>query len=60
MQVFPTVEGLEVFVNQGNTVTLKQGYVVVVIPPAYLNATIRALRDAAREAKALASEASDA
>lgn len=58
MQVFPTVDGLDVFVNQAGSITLRQQSYdrsdesLIVIPVGHINATIRALRSAAKEAKA--------
>ncbi len=57
MQVFPTVEGIEVFVNEGGTVTVKQESFMgedpslIVIPLCHVSALCKALRITAKEAK---------
>lgn len=57
MQVFPTTEALEVFVNEGGSVTMKQDDAMgddpslIIIPLEHIEAVIKALRAAKREAQ---------
>lgn len=57
MQVFPTVEGVEVFVNENCSITIRQeshmdeGSSLVVVPVQHISALCKALREAAKEAR---------
>ena len=57
MHVFPTTEGLEIFLNENGTITLKQEDpssgqdALVIIPVLHVTAVIKALRQIAKEAR---------
>lgn len=57
MQVFPTVEGVEVFLNEDGSITIRQESAVgdepavVAVPICHINALCRALRATAKEAR---------
>lgn len=59
MQVFPTVEGVEVFVNEGGSITIEQESFLgeepsrVVIPICHVSALRKALINTAKQAKML-------
>ena len=57
MHVFPSTDGLEVFVNEGGSITMKQvdasrmDEAIIIIPLQHVTATCKALRQAAKEAR---------
>lgn len=56
MIVVPSVDQIEIFVNEGGSITIKQVGIqdesIVVLEPAHVNAVCKALKKAATDAKA--------